>query len=295
MHCGCVRRFGGEAGVSGWAVQDLGAGLHLFRWDNGFYVSPFVVTSEGVVVFDPIDEQAARAYRQAIESVTTAPVCAIVYSHDHRDHIVGASHISDDAPVIGHSLTRARIEQRQDGDIRQCTRLIDADESIDFGNCQIEFHYFGPNHSASNLAAIFPSGMGRVLQFVDVVEPGVTPYRNLPDTDFRGLLHSLDSAAGLEFDQVIGGHSGPDSSIWVDRYREYFRDLVTATDAAFSAAGGQTPLAGEDGVAMTERVRAETCRQVAMKLEPTYGSWLGFREWAPMNADRALSYLITGN
>jgi glyoxylase-like metal-dependent hydrolase (beta-lactamase superfamily II) len=281
--------------MSDWSVEDLGAGLHLFRWSKGFYVSPFVVTSEGVVVFDPIDDEAARAYRRAIESVTAAPVCAIVYSHDHRDHIVGASRISEGGMVIGHRLTQRRIEDRGDPDIRHCTRLIEGDEYVDFGNYQIEFHYFGPNHSDSNLAAILPSAMGRVLQFVDVVEPGVTPYRNLPDTDFRGLLRSLDLASGLEFDQVIGGHTGPDSALWVSRYREYFADLVTATEAAFSSAGGQSPLAGEDGVAMTERVRVETCRHVAAALKPKYGSWLGFDEWAPMNADRALSYLITGN
>jgi glyoxylase-like metal-dependent hydrolase (beta-lactamase superfamily II) len=281
--------------MSGWSVQDLGEGLHLFRWDRGFYVSPFVVTSEGVVAFDPIDDEAARTYRHAIESVTGAPVCAIVYSHDHRDHIVGASCVSEDAVVIGHALTQRRIEARGDRDIRPCTRLIEGDECVNFGDYQIEFHYFGPNHSDSNLAAILPSGMGRVLQFVDVVEPGVTPYRNLPDTDFRGLLRSLDLAAGLEFDQVLGGHSGPDSPIWLNRYREYFGDLVAATEASFSATGGQSALAGEDGVAMTERVRVGTCRRVAAALESKYGSWLGFDEWAPMNADRALSYLITGN
>lgn len=281
--------------MSGWSVEDLGDGLHLFRWDKGFYVSPFVVTSEGVVAFDPVDDDAAVAYRRAIDSVTGAPVSAIVYSHDHRDHIVGASRISEDAIVIGHKLTQEKIEHRGDPDIRRCTRLIEADECIDFGSHQIEFHYFGPNHSDSNLAAILPSGMGRVLQLVDIVEPGVTPYRNLPDTDFRGLLHSLDLAATLEFDQVLGGHTGPDSPVWVDRYREYFRDLVAATEAAFAATGGQSALEGEDGVAMTERVRVETCRMVAASLEPKYGTWLGFREWSPMNADRALSYLITGN
>ena len=281
--------------MTGWSVQDLGEGLHLFRWEKGFYLSPFVLTSEGVVVFDPIDQAAAAAYRSAITSVTSAPVCAIVYSHDHRDHIVGASEISNDATVIGHRLTQEKIARRLDPDIRACTRIIEKDEYVDFGAYQIEFHYFGPNHSESNLAAILPSGKGRVLQFVDVVEPGVVPYRNLPDTDFRGLMQSLDAAATLEFDQVIGGHTGPDSPIWVDRYREYFRDLVTATETAFDATGGQSPLSGEDGVAMTERVRADTCRRVAASLEDKYGTWTGFRQWAPMNADRALSYLITGN
>ena len=59
--------------------------------------------------------------------------------------------------------------------------------------------------------------------------------------------------------------------------------------------GGQKPLPGEDGVQMTERVRNETCAKVMARLRPCYGHWPGFTEWAPMNANRTLSYLITGN
>ncbi len=59
--------------------------------------------------------------------------------------------------------------------------------------------------------------------------------------------------------------------------------------------GGQKPLPGEDGVQMTERVRNETCARVAERLRPRYGHWPGFKQWAPMNANRTLSYLITGN
>jgi glyoxylase-like metal-dependent hydrolase (beta-lactamase superfamily II) len=281
--------------MSDWAVEDHGRGLHLFRWRKGFYVSPFLVTSEGVVAFDPIDAGAAVAYRAAIETVTKAPVCAIVYSHDHRDHIVGAAELSKDAQVIAHRLVQPQLEKRLDPDIRPCTKLVDDGDELVFGDHRIEINYFGPNHSDSNLAVVLPSSAGRVLLFVDVVEPGVIPYRNLPDTDLQGLLHSLEAASRVECDLVLGGHTGPDTSEWVGRYRQYFADLLAATEIAFRAQGGQSPLEGEDGVAMTERVRTATCRAAAAELEGRYGHWIGFRQWAPLNADRVLSYLITGN
>ena len=73
------------------------------------------------------------------------------------------------------------------------------------------------------------------------------------------------------------------------------RQLLDAVSAEIRAAGGQVPLPGEDGVAMTERVRGEVTRAAATHLEGRFGHWSGFTQWAPQTADRILSYLITGN
>ena len=134
-----------------------------------------------------------------------------------------------------------------------------------------------------------------MLTFVDLVEPGVTPYRELPDTDIMGTIRSLRAASELEYATVMGGHRGPGEPEWVTRYLAYFEELVERTEAAFLRGGGQNPLPGEDGIAMTERFRAEVCRAVASELRPRYGSWPGFDAWAPQNVDRVLGYVITGN
>jgi glyoxylase-like metal-dependent hydrolase (beta-lactamase superfamily II) len=278
-----------------WLVEDLGGGTYLFRWKKGFYLSAFLVTSEGVVAIDPIDKLAASHYRQAIASVTSAPIRAIIYSHDHRDHIVGAAELAPDAEVIAHPKTAARIAVRGDTDILPPSRLVKDEDELSFGQHRIEVHYFGPNHSQSNIALLLPTGSGRLLVFVDSVEPGVAPYRELPDTDVMGYLHSLDCAAQLEFDYVIGGHCGPGEPEWVRQYRQYLTDLLAATENAFKSTGGQTPRPGEDGVQMTERVRREACHAAVARVRDRYGHWRGFEPWAPLTADRFLSFLITGN
>lgn len=283
------------AAEPGWSVEDLGCGTHLFRWDKGFYVSPFLVTGEGVVAFDPIDAAAAAAYRKAIATVTSAPVTAIVYSHDHRDHIVGGALLAEPGvEVIAHPTAQARIERRGDPDILRPTRLLADRDELRFGDLVVESHHFGPNHSPSTVAYLLPTQAGRLLSFVDVVEPGVAPYRELPDTDLEGMLHSLAAAEKLGFELVVGGHCGPATGEWVGRYRRYFEALMEATRAEWQRMGGQTSLPGEDGVTMTERVRGLACTGAAARLEPEFGGWRGFREWAPKNADRVLSYLITG-
>lgn len=278
-----------------WRVESLGRGVHLFRWLKGFYVSPFVVGARGVTVFDPISEQAAAAYRDAVASVTDRPILRLVYSHDHRDHACGGHVLAPDCEVCAHAEARRRIERRGDRDIPLPETLLGDGDVLADGESRVEVRYFGPNHSDSNLLFLMPTDRGRLLVWVDGVEPGVAPYRNLPDTDFGGYLHSLEQAMRLEFDVVIGGHTELGAPAWVADYREYLLRLLEATDAEYRAAGGQMPQPGEDGVAMTERVRGEVTRAAAARLPERFRQWSGWRQWAPQTADRILSYLITGN
>jgi glyoxylase-like metal-dependent hydrolase (beta-lactamase superfamily II) len=269
--------------------------VFLFRWHTGFYLSPFVVGRDAVTAFDPVSETAARAYREAIASVTALPVRRLVYSHDHRDHICGGHILAVDCEVCSHAAAAARIARRGDRDVVAPNRLLGDGAVIVEGEVAIEVRDPGPNHSDSNLLFLVPTGRGRLLVWVDGVEPGVAPYRNLPDTDLAGYLRALELADGLAFDFVIGGHTGPGERRWVADYREYLLRLVESTDRAYRSAGGQSPRPGEDGVAMTERVRREVCAEGAAALAPRFGHWSGYAEWAPQTADRVLSFLITGN
>ena len=278
-----------------WTVESFGRGVYLFRWNKGFYISPFVVSGGGVTAFDPISAAAAKEYRAAIAAVTALPVTRLVYSHDHRDHIVGGVSLGKDLEVCAHPLVAERVTKRGHDDIVMPNVSLRDGAVIASGATQIDIHDFGPNHSDSNLLFILPTDRGRMLVWVDGVEPDVAPYRNLPDTDFAGYLHSLECAARLDFDFVVGGHTGPGEKRWVVDYLDYLLLLRDATDKAYRATGEQTPRPGEDGVAMTERVRGEVTATAAQAIRSKYGHWAGFEQWAPMTADRILSYIITGN
>ncbi|HEX6112930.1 MAG TPA: MBL fold metallo-hydrolase, partial [Geminicoccaceae bacterium] len=61
----------------------------LYRFQNNFHVSVFLVTPEGVIVTDPMDAEAAAWLREQIGERFDQPIRYAIYSHDHADHIAG--------------------------------------------------------------------------------------------------------------------------------------------------------------------------------------------------------------
>jgi glyoxylase-like metal-dependent hydrolase (beta-lactamase superfamily II) len=282
-----------------WRVEGLGKGVYLFRWSEGAYVSVFVVGDRGVLATDPINRRAAVAYREAIARITPLPITQILYSHDHRDHIVGADVLAPNAEIIAHRLTRSRIRYRHDTDIPIPTRLVEDGDVLRVGSHVITVHYYGPNHSESNLGLTYDTDYGVMLQFVDTLEIGIVPYRTLPDTQIRGYLATLAAAAKLHPDIVLGGHSGPGPGIWVEHYRDYFEDLESSCLRAMNAPTGPSlegPQTTVNGIiASGEAHTARVILAVMNDLQPRYGTWAGFHDWAPLNIQAMLMYLTTGD
>lgn len=51
--------------------------------------------------------------------------------------------------------------------------------------------------------------VGRLLMFVDAIEPGIPPYRDMGDFQIDSYISALEMAARLNVDAVMGGHTGP--------------------------------------------------------------------------------------
>ncbi len=177
---------------------------------------------------DPISRDVVVLYREAVSAVTGAPIAKIVYSHDHRDHIVGADVLAPDAEIIAHPGTLISLQRRGDPDIPLPQTLVDNGDVIEIGGRMVGVHYYGPNHGQSNIGLTFQTGMGSMLVFVDTLEIGIVPYRTLPDTNVHGYIKSLQGASELDVDWVLGGHSGPGPSVWIDNYLNYFLDMEQA-------------------------------------------------------------------
>ena len=72
----------------GYAVKSVGGGVYVIS-DNGWQ-SAFLVTDEGVIVFDA-PASFGKSIPSAIAAVTDKPIKMLVYSHIHKDHIGGSA------------------------------------------------------------------------------------------------------------------------------------------------------------------------------------------------------------
>src|SRR5216684_7818013 len=72
----------------GYAVKSVGGGVYVIS-DNGWQ-SAFLVTDEGVIVFDA-PASFGKSIPSEIAKVTDKPIKMLVYSHAHKDHIGGSA------------------------------------------------------------------------------------------------------------------------------------------------------------------------------------------------------------
>ena len=71
----------------------------------------FLVTRKGVVVVDAgTSPSNAQEIIKAIKSKTDRPVKYLIYTHSHRDHILGASEFPEEAKIIAHENIVSNIK-----------------------------------------------------------------------------------------------------------------------------------------------------------------------------------------
>lgn len=194
----------------------------------------FVVTPEGVVVFDALGTP-ALGYRmlQRIREVTDQPIKYVVVSHYHADHIYGLQAFKEHggAPVVlaqrgtlgyaggtadsqGEDAAR-RLEQRRQALfpwVDEKTVIVPPDQvfdqaySFELGGIEFEIHYLGPAHAPGDSIMLVKNH--GVLFGGDVLYGGRVPFLDSPETDIERWLAGLDYIAGLtgRVRYIIPGH-----------------------------------------------------------------------------------------
>ncbi|MGO9134823.1 MAG: MBL fold metallo-hydrolase [Methylovirgula sp.] len=218
----------------------------------------FVVTDEGVVVFDALGTPSLGwALLQKIRGVTNKPVKYVVLSHYHADHIYGLQAFRDhtDAVILAQmealNYTAAgnlddeaaapRLAQRRAALapwVNQDTRIVLPDVAfqiaaeIRLGQQQLQLIYAGPAHSMSDIMMlILPE---RVLFAGDIVQNGRIPYMASAAVDTRNWLKGLDKVATLDPRFIIPGHGRTSTSATdaITFTRDYIRFLRQAMGGA---------------------------------------------------------------
>jgi glyoxylase-like metal-dependent hydrolase (beta-lactamase superfamily II) len=220
--------FQGEAGMASLA-------------NKGFMSNAgFVVTSDGVVVFDALGTPAlGRAMIAAIRKVTPQPIKRVVVSHYHADHIYGLQEFrSLGAEIWAHTKARQyltsgqaveRLAQRRvdlSPWIDDKTRVVppdvwlDGDTEFRMGGLTFRLIYSGGAHSPEDMLMYVLED--RVLYAGDLIFAGRIPFVGTADS--RGWLAAMGKMLALAPPPivVIPGHGGAS--------RDPARDLVLTRD-----------------------------------------------------------------
>lgn len=223
--------------------------------DNEGFVSNagFVVTDEGVVVFDSLGTPSlAWALRQHIRQITDKPVVKVIVSHYHADHIYGLQVFQDEgaeilaprgAYVYLESLTAAeRLDERRfslDPWVNEDTRLVRPDRLIEdeyrfsLGGVDFQVNYLGSAHSDGDMTLYVVQD--RVLFSGDIIFEGRVPF--VGDADTGRWLETLEALETGELVALIPGH-GPAARDPVEAVagtREYLAHLREVMGAAVDA------------------------------------------------------------
>jgi len=193
----------------------------VYRFQNNFHYSVFVVTDDGIVFADPINKDAANWVKAEMDKRFGKSVTRLVYSHSHFDHASGGTVFTDTATTIVQENAPAVL----DGvvpDVRFANRM-----SFRSGKHTFELTSLGSGHGTDMLAMVIRPE--NVAYIVDVVSPGRMLFKDLAGIDIDGMIEQIREIEQLKFEIVTGGHSrlGKMADIVEAReYTEWLRDAV---------------------------------------------------------------------
>lgn len=234
---------------------------NLYRFQNNFHVSVFLVTADGVIATDPINAAAATWLEAEIKTRFNQEIKYVVLSHDHADHSSGGEVWADTATVIAHANALPVIIGEKRPTAMPDITFTDSLDIV-LGGQTVELRYVGRNHSDNMIVMNFPAQ--RTLFAVDFIPMGSVAFRDFPDAYLPDWNQSIRRVEAMDFDILVPGHGRNGNKADVTAFREYMDDLWTAVTAAVRA--GKT----------VEQAQAE------IKL-PKYAKWFRYKEWQPLN------------
>lgn len=209
-------------------------GLHVSEIEPGLffvtdmiYQSAFLVTDEGVVVFDA-PPSFGEGLRAAIEmSAPGVPITHLVQSHKHADHNGGGQTFADieGLTVIGAQASADSLADNPLRGVLTPTETFEGALSMTVGGIPIELQTAGFHANDTDVIIYLPDQ--EFLMAVDTITPGEAPFMNFGATaDLEGYMASFDTFLAYDFKHFLSGHvSVLGTRQDVETAREYAHDV----------------------------------------------------------------------
>jgi alkyl sulfatase BDS1-like metallo-beta-lactamase superfamily hydrolase len=171
-------------------VVEAAPGVHV-AIGYGLANSILIEGEGGHIVVDTLESaEAAEPVKQAFAAITDTPLAAIIYTHNHTDHVLGARVFAGDAevPVISHTTTLKELDQ-----------IFSVLRPITYARAMRQFG------TALEGQALENAGIGPFL--LSTAE--TTPAHIRPDDTFAGEHRALE-IAGVKLDLFHAPGETPD-------------------------------------------------------------------------------------
>lgn len=258
-------------------TREIAPGVYSFRPNGSHYFSMFMVTDDGVAVFETVNSKHSTAMLEAIAKVTDKPVKYALHTHNHWDHSNGGGVMQEaGAQTVMHKLAADWLAAHPHKDSSQPDIVWEGDrKDIVLGDTTIEHHYLGLNHGLGMTVFVIPER--RVAYIGDLVTPNRVMFSLVPDFNIKEWERSLTEIVALDFDVAVCSHNHLHNGKALDgctknhvvEERSYIQDLRKAIFAEFNKGTPASEIS------------------TAVKL-PQYAHWDMYDQWLPLNAQRIL-------
>ena len=232
-----------------WGAQEDSLPRNL----GGIANAGLVVGERCAAVIDPGGSLAlGLQLRQAMSAVTAKPVCAVINTHSHPDHVLGnAAFEQAGVRIHGHHQLPAQLAARGKAYVETAqrelgtdlagsrlvapTELVAADSWLDLGGRRLRLQALAKAHTNNDLTVWDETS--DTLFAGDLLFVGRTP---VVDGSVQGWLSVLEALARQHFAQVVPGH-GPLLQRWpegaqphIKRLSDYLKRLQDGTRTAIA-------------------------------------------------------------
>ena len=203
----------------------------------------FVVTDEGVVVYDALGTPALGFEMiRRIREVTDQPIRYVIAGHYHADHIYGLQAFADhtQARIIGQRRAEdylrgpgaeSRLQQRrgvlypwvdEDTQVMPPDELFDEEYTIELGGKTFRLLHAGPAHSPDDVIMVVEED--GVVFAGDIVFDGRIPFLGDDALDSGNWVNRLEQVEAMEPNFLIPGHG--DATANARRAVRFTRDYL---------------------------------------------------------------------
>jgi len=258
------------------------------------YQALFYVGDKGVLLLDA-PEGTGDAVLKAIAEVTKLPVTALVYSHNHADHIADAHVLIDAAAktktklrIIASKATAEKMAFLKSNHPKPTETVAWPRGTFKFEGLTVELHGFVHAAHADDHAAWLLRGE-KIVHLPDLVNPDQPPFWGWAVAEsFVYYPTDLEELGKLDWDYLSSGHGNIGAKADIEFYRTFIADTKAAVGKALSEVkfGDGVDLSKVNSHAVfLVTFMANVSRKATETMRGKYGKLYGFEDSMPRNAE----------